>query len=125
MKLERRATPVDVSVIFPVYNENAYLLTAVDRVKRTLNKIVSSYEIIIAEDASTDGTRATAESLRLESTFSLNIFMARGDSVVEWRLIEHSRQVTAMFWYTWMLIWLLTLWTCNPLLRQFLLNSTI
>jgi glycosyltransferase involved in cell wall biosynthesis len=54
---------VMVSVIFPAYNEVDYLQTAVEKTVQTLNEFSSSYEIIIAEDGSTDGTAERSEEL--------------------------------------------------------------
>jgi hypothetical protein len=47
---------VQVSIVFPAYNEVDYLELAVQKVAETLNEFKRSYEIIIAEDGSTDGT---------------------------------------------------------------------
>lgn len=54
---------VDVSVVFPAYNEVDFLEPAVEQVTHTLDTFVSSYEIIIAEDGSTDGTAEHSEML--------------------------------------------------------------
>jgi hypothetical protein len=54
---------VRVSVIFPAYNEVDYLESAVEKVTQALNEFTGSYEIIIAEDGSTDGTDKLAETL--------------------------------------------------------------
>ena len=45
-----------VSVILPAYNEAERLEKAVKTVKEYLEKLGYDYEIIIAEDGSTDGT---------------------------------------------------------------------
>ena len=47
---------VQVSVVLPAYNEVDYLTPAVEKTIQTLNEFTDSYEIIIAEDGSTDGT---------------------------------------------------------------------
>ena len=52
-----------VSVIFPAYNEVDKIEGAVDRTIGILDKITTSYEIIIAEDGSTDGTDKIAKNL--------------------------------------------------------------
>ena len=52
-----------VSVIFPAYNEVNYLTNAVEKTKSALEEFTDSYEIIIAEDGSTDGTAELAEQL--------------------------------------------------------------
>jgi glycosyltransferase AglD len=54
---------VQVSVVLPAYNEVEYLQPAVDRTIQTLNRFTQSYEVIIAEDGSTDGTAEHAEDL--------------------------------------------------------------
>lgn len=54
---------VEVSVVFPAYNEKSHLEEAVRKTMRALDGITESYEIIIAEDGSTDGTDRIAERL--------------------------------------------------------------
>lgn len=54
---------VEVSVVFPAYNEADYLEPAVEKVTQALNEFTKSYEVIIAEDGSTDGTAERAEEL--------------------------------------------------------------
>jgi glycosyltransferase involved in cell wall biosynthesis len=54
---------VEVSVVLPAYNEVEYLQPAVEKNIQTLNQFTKSYEIVIAEDGSTDGTAERAEEL--------------------------------------------------------------
>ncbi len=54
---------VDVSIVFPAYNEVEHLENAVEKTARTLKKFTNSFELIIAEDGSTDGTAERAEEL--------------------------------------------------------------
>jgi glycosyltransferase AglD len=54
---------VEVSVVLPAYNEVEYLQPAVEKTIQTLNQFTKSYEVIIAEDGSTDGTAERAEEL--------------------------------------------------------------
>ncbi len=54
---------VEVSVVFPAYNEVNFLEPAVTEVTEALNEFTHSYEVIIAEDGSTDGTAERAEEL--------------------------------------------------------------
>jgi glycosyltransferase involved in cell wall biosynthesis len=54
---------VQVSVVLPAYNEADYLYPAVEKTMQTLNAFTQSYEIIIAEDGSTDGTAERAQEL--------------------------------------------------------------
>ena len=54
---------VQVSVVLPAYNEVEYLQPAIEKTIQTLNQFSQSYEVIIAEDGSTDGTAERAEEL--------------------------------------------------------------
>jgi glycosyltransferase involved in cell wall biosynthesis len=54
---------VQVSLIFPAYNEVDFLAPAIEKTTQALNQFTDSYEIIIAEDGSRDGTAERAEEL--------------------------------------------------------------
>ena len=54
---------VQVSVVLPAYNEVDSLEPAVEKIIQTLNEFTDSYEVIIAEDGSTDGTAERAEEI--------------------------------------------------------------
>ncbi len=60
---------VKVSVVFPAYNEIEYLELAVKKTTQILEEVTSSFEIIIAEDGSTDGTDKIADSLSQQHSF--------------------------------------------------------
>jgi glycosyltransferase involved in cell wall biosynthesis len=64
---------VEVSVVFPAYNEADALEIAVEKVIQTLNEFTHSYEIIIAEDGSTDGTDRLADALAEKYPFVKHI----------------------------------------------------
>lgn len=64
---------VKVTVVFPAYNEVDALEYAVDKVTHTLDGFTSFYEIIIAEDGSTDGTGKLAAALAEEYSFVKHI----------------------------------------------------
>lgn len=51
--LEKRAQTIPVSVILPVYNGGEFIQEAIDSI---LNQTLSDFELIIIDDASTDGT---------------------------------------------------------------------
>lgn len=55
--------PVDVSVILPVYNEVGHLQDEVKRIQHALEQSQYSYEVLIVDDGSTDGSGELAESL--------------------------------------------------------------
>jgi glycosyltransferase involved in cell wall biosynthesis len=46
----------DVSVVLPIYNEAGHLLVEIDRIKTALDASPYSYEIIVIDDGSTDGS---------------------------------------------------------------------
>jgi glycosyltransferase involved in cell wall biosynthesis len=64
---------IEVSLVFPAYNERENLENAVRRTAQSLEDITDSYEIIIAEDGSTDGTDRIAASLSRECPFIRHI----------------------------------------------------
>ena len=53
-----------ISVVFPLFNEEDYVLRAYEAVVEALAPITSDYEIILVNDASTDRTGEIIESLR-------------------------------------------------------------
>jgi len=64
---------VDVSIIFPAYNEARRLPSAVEETISFLRGFAKSYEIIIAEDGSTDGTNNIASQLSKKYNFVKHI----------------------------------------------------
>jgi glycosyltransferase involved in cell wall biosynthesis len=63
MKLEKNSPTVKVTVVFPAYNEADVLEDSIKKVIQNLDSFTDSYEIIIAEDGSTDGTNKLAAML--------------------------------------------------------------
>jgi len=53
----------EVSLVLPAYNEADRILKCVERAVETLEKITDSFEVIIAEDGSTDETPSLAAEL--------------------------------------------------------------
>ena len=54
---------VEVTLVLPAYNESERIEQAVSKAINELKTIASSYEVIIAEDGSTDGTDSIANRL--------------------------------------------------------------
>jgi glycosyltransferase involved in cell wall biosynthesis len=54
---------LDVTIILPVYNEVEHLREEVDRVRNSMDASEYSYEIIIVDDGSSDGSGELAESI--------------------------------------------------------------
>lgn len=61
--MNAKHSPLKVSVVLPAYNEAATLENTVAKVARALSEFTRSFEIIIAEDGSTDGTDKLAAAL--------------------------------------------------------------
>ncbi|MCD6248289.1 MAG: glycosyltransferase family 2 protein [Hadesarchaea archaeon] len=61
--MDENSRGVEVSLIFPAHNEAEKIEWAVRRAIEALKNITRSYEIIIAEDGSTDGTDKIASRL--------------------------------------------------------------
>jgi glycosyltransferase involved in cell wall biosynthesis len=59
---------VKVSVVLPAYNEVDYLQPAVEKTIENLKTFTDSFEVIIAEDGSTDGTAERAAGLAQKIT---------------------------------------------------------
>ena len=57
---------VEVTIVYPAYNEASRIERAVDRAIEEISKVTTSFEIIIAEDGSSDGTDSVAERLSRE-----------------------------------------------------------
>ena len=47
---------VDVSVVLPVFNEKGHLLTELDRIRASLEASSLTYELVVVDDGSTDGS---------------------------------------------------------------------
>jgi glycosyltransferase involved in cell wall biosynthesis len=61
---------LDVSVVLPVFNERGHLLEEIDRIRHALDSSSYSYEIIVVDDGSTDGSGdrlRTLDGIRLIS----------------------------------------------------------
>jgi glycosyltransferase involved in cell wall biosynthesis len=61
---------VQVSVVLPAFNEVNYLQPATEKTIQALKNFTKSYEVIIAEDGSTDGTAESAEEIA-QKTYSV------------------------------------------------------
>ena len=55
--------PISISVIMPAYNEEPSIVSAVDENKESFSSLGLDFEIIIVNDASTDGTAEIADQL--------------------------------------------------------------
>lgn len=63
MNPEYPADTCDVSVVLPIYNEKGHLRTEIDRITKALEASKYSFEIIVVDDGSDDGSEAELASL--------------------------------------------------------------
>lgn len=54
--------PVDVTIVLPVYNEAGHLAEELDRIRSATDTDNRTYELLVVDDGSTDGSRAILES---------------------------------------------------------------
>jgi len=54
---------VNISVVFPMFNEKDYIRKTIDGCENVLKDIANCYEIIIVDDASTDGSGGIVDEL--------------------------------------------------------------
>jgi hypothetical protein len=59
---------IETSIIVPVYNEAKTLENCIKKISKAVQKITNNFEIIIAEDGSTDGTYEIAKGLSKKNT---------------------------------------------------------
>jgi glycosyltransferase involved in cell wall biosynthesis len=62
------AEELDVTVVLPVYNEAGHVLAEIDRIRAALDASPYTYELIVVDDGSTDGSTdvlSTVEGIRL------------------------------------------------------------
>ena len=80
---------IEVSAVIPVYNDRIALETAMPRSISALEQITPAFELIIAEDGSTDGT---AEFVRKKATADPRIRLLHAD-----RRLGRGRALTRAF----------------------------
>jgi glycosyltransferase involved in cell wall biosynthesis len=54
---------VDVSIVLPVYNERGHLQDEIERIRKAMDTSPYSYEIIVVDDGSTDGSSEALKGL--------------------------------------------------------------
>jgi len=54
---------LELSIVLPAYNEASRIEQCIKEVKRAVTALTSSYEIVVIEDGSTDGTTSIIDSL--------------------------------------------------------------
>jgi glycosyltransferase involved in cell wall biosynthesis len=54
---------IDVSIVLPVFNEAGHLAEEVARIREAMDRSGRSYEIVVVDDGSTDGSGAEIEAI--------------------------------------------------------------
>lgn len=62
--------PIVISIVIPMYNQSAYIVSSLSGLKRVLDSIGRSYEVIVVNDGSTDNT---LDILQKESSQTANL----------------------------------------------------
>ena len=63
MEREIMSSPIELSIVLPCLNEKDSLADVITEIKKTCNPLGMSYEIIVADNGSTDGSREEAARL--------------------------------------------------------------
>ena len=79
---------VQVSIVIPVYNEEANIVDLVERVGVALQKSGKSFELICVDDGSRDGSAAALERLTADRPWLKPLYLIRW-SIQEIRRIAH------------------------------------
>src|SRR5260370_35777219 len=61
MKFERKTEPIEVLVVIPCLNEEDTLARCIEKARRALREHNIAGEIVVADNGSTDSSRAIAE----------------------------------------------------------------
>jgi glycosyltransferase involved in cell wall biosynthesis len=74
--------PRSISIVFPMYNEEAYIHRAIRAASGVLREIAPDHEIVIVDDGSTDRTGALADELARSDPRIAVVHNARKDLVL-------------------------------------------
>jgi glycosyltransferase involved in cell wall biosynthesis len=91
----RESSELDVSVILPVFNEKGHLQAEIDRIREALDASTYSYEIIVVDDGSNDGS---GEALRQIDGIRLIQFAQNRGSGSARKAGTHAAQGRIVVW---------------------------
>jgi dolichol-phosphate mannosyltransferase len=80
-----------VSVLMPAYNEAENLAELVPQISAVLDRLGESYEVVVVDDGSTDGTRRTMGQLRSATVRYIRLRRNAGKSAALSLGLEHVR----------------------------------
>jgi glycosyltransferase involved in cell wall biosynthesis len=86
---------LDVSIVLPIYNERGHLRAEIERIQVVMNASEFSYEIIVVDDGSTDGS---AEELRtIDGIRLIQYTQNRGAGAVR-KIGTHKAKAPIVVW---------------------------
>jgi len=85
----------DVSIVLPVYNEAGHVIEELDRIRTSMDASTYSYEIIVVDDASTDGS---GDLLRKEKGIRLVQYGRNGGSGTSRRIGTRMARGKIVVW---------------------------
>lgn len=89
------ASECDVTVVLPVYNEKGHLRAEIDRIRAALDASIYSYEIVVIDDGSDDGS---GEQLREIDDIRLIQFATNRGSGSARRAGSHAAKGKVIVW---------------------------
>src|SRR5437762_42779 len=73
----KRVDPVELSVVIPLYNEEENIPELYRRVRSSLDSLCISYEVILVNDGSKDGTADMVEELQRKDPRLVAVHLSR------------------------------------------------
>ncbi len=91
-------TATDISVVIPIYNEEALLGELYQRLSDSVSKVSDNYELIFVNDGSKDGSISEIKNLasRDEKVFYINFSKNFGHQIAVTAGLNHSRGKTTV-----------------------------
>ncbi|CAG7646731.1 glycosyltransferase family 2 protein [Paenibacillus allorhizosphaerae] len=86
-------TQPEISVVIPVYNEEKHIVNSLRKIEEEIRSLVSSYEMIVIDDGSRDGTweQLTVAARRSSSFSALKLSRNFGKELALCAGLEHAR----------------------------------
>jgi dolichol-phosphate mannosyltransferase len=86
---------VEISIIVPTYNERDNIVTLIERIDKALERHQLSYEVIIVDDSSPDGTAGIAKSLSLR--YPVKVIVRKGKRGLSSAVLEGVKEAEGRF----------------------------
>jgi len=80
--MDRSEARLDLSVVVPMFNEAGNLTPLVDSIGRALTGLGRSFEVLIVDDGSSDGSAEELDAASIALMADVRIEVSRGEFVV-------------------------------------------